>query len=99
MSKYDLEYYKEQITKNWKRRLPFLLSSLVVTYYLYRISGLICVVWLIIVILIDERIKEGYWIKSNEFFKFLTHENIVLYLIITLGLILVDKLFQKEGRD
>jgi len=40
-------------------------------------------VWLVILLLVDEYIKEGYIIKPGDFLKPLTHENILLIATLT----------------
>ena len=46
-------------------------------------------IWFIVLVLVDEYIKEGYFIKLSDFLKPLTHENLLLigtliYIIINI---------------
>ena len=58
------------------------------------------IVWdiaLVIMLLVDEYIKEGYLIKIDDFIKPLTHENILSILITTLIILIV--LLKREKKD
>ena len=52
---------------------------------------------LVIMLLIDEYIKEGYLIKIDDFIKPLTHENILSILITTLIILIVLLKREKKG--
>ena len=58
------------------------------------------IVWdiaLVIMLLVDEYIKEGYLIKIDDFIKPLTHENILSILITTLIILIVLLKREKKG--
>jgi len=58
------------------------------------------IVWdiaLVIMLLVDEYIKEGYLIKIDDFIKPFTHENILSILITTLIILIV--LLKREKKD
>jgi len=52
---------------------------------------------LVIMLLVDEYIKEGYLIKIDDFIKPLTHENILSILITTLIILIV--LLKREKKE
>jgi len=52
---------------------------------------------LVIMLLVDEYIKEGYLIKIDDFIKPLTHENILSILITTLIVLIVLLKREKKG--
>ena len=52
---------------------------------------------LVIMLLVDEYIKEGYLIKIDDFIKPFTHENILSILITTLIILIV--LLKREKKD
>jgi len=52
---------------------------------------------LVIMLLVDEYIKEGYLIKIDDFIKPLTHENILSILITTLIILIVLLKREKKG--
>jgi len=68
--------------KNLKKRLPFWIAGLLVFIFLFKHEFIFALVWAIIFILIDERIKEGYWVKKSDFKKPLTHEFLIIITII-----------------
>jgi hypothetical protein len=51
---------------------------------------------LIILLLVDEYIKEGYLIKISDFFKFFTHENLLSIGLMVLALII--SIYVKEKK-
>jgi len=58
------------------------------------------IVWdivLVIMLLVDEYIKEGYLIKIDDFIKPFTHENILSILITTLIILIV--LLKREKKE
>jgi hypothetical protein len=52
---------------------------------------------LVIMLLIDEYIKEGYLIKIDDFIKPFTHENILSVLITTLIILIILLKREKKG--
>jgi len=52
---------------------------------------------LVIMLLVDEYIKEGYLIKIDDFIKPFTHENILSILITTLIILIV--LLKREKKE
>jgi len=48
-------------------------------------------VWLIVLLLADEYIKEGYLVKPSDFLEPLTHENILLLATLTYIIINIVK--------
>jgi hypothetical protein len=58
------------------------------------------IVWdiaLVIMLLVDEYVKEGYLIKIDDFIKPFTHENILSVLITTLIILIVLLKKEKKG--
>lgn len=50
-------------------------------------------IWIIVGLLIDEYIKEGYWFKIEDVFNAnITHEKIIVFLIIILVVILTERI-------
>jgi len=69
---------KASIKKRWQKRLPLWIAGLLVFIFLLKHSLIFALGWVIIFILLDEYIKEGYWVKKSDFKKPLTHENIAV---------------------
>ena len=93
------KYFKESLKKRWQKRLPLWIAGLLVFIFLLKHSFIFALVWIIIFILIDEKIKEGYWIKKNDFKKPLTHEFlIIITIIINMIIVFVKKISRREKR-
>ena len=69
-------------TKNLKRRLPLWIVGFLVFIFLLKHDLIFALAWVIIFILIDEKIKEGYWAKKDDLKKPLTHEFLILIMVI-----------------
>ena len=55
--------------------------------------------WFIVLLLVDEYIKEGYIIKSSDFLDPLTHENILLLATLTYITINIIGIIRRWKRD
>lgn len=91
----DIAYLEAQLKKRWKKRVVlwtfFLL--IVATLYKAQISGAIYLFLLILFILLDELIKEGYLFKKEDLVKGITHEFIIIIVImITIVKIAITKI-------
>ena len=80
--------------KNLKKRLPFWIAGLLAFIFLLKHSLIFALAWVVIFILIDERIKEGYWAKKSDFKKPLTHEFLII-ITVSINMIIV---FMKKIR-
>jgi len=85
--------------KNGKKRLPLWIVGLLVFIFLLKHSLIFALVWVIIFILIDEKLKEGYWAKKDDFKKPLTHEFLILItVIINMIVFFMRKISRREKR-
>jgi len=55
--------------------------------------------WFIVLLLVDEYIKEGYIIKPGDFLKPLTHENLLLLATLTYIIINIIGIIRRWKRD
>jgi len=53
-------------------------------------------IWFIVLVLVDEYIKEGYFVKPSDFLKPLTHENLLLLGTLTYIIINIVKYIRGE---
>lgn len=95
----DIAYLEAQLKKRWKKRVVlwtfFLL--IVVTLYKAQISGAIYLFLLILFILLDELIKEGYLFKKEDLANGITHEFIIIIVImITIVKIAITKIRREK---
>jgi len=85
--------------KNLKRRLPLWIAGLLVFIFLLKHSFIFALVEVIIFILIDEKIKEGYWAKKDDLKKPLTHEFLILItVILNMIIVFMKKISRREKR-
>ena len=88
---------KSSLKKRWQKRLPLWIAGLLVFIFLFKHEFIFALVWAIIFILIDERIKEGYWAKKSDFKKPLTHEFlIIITVIINMIIVFMKKISRRE---
>ena len=92
--RYNRQNFKDSLQKQWKKRLPLWIAGLLVFIFLFKYNFIFALAWVIIFILIDEKIKEGYWIKKSDFKKPLTHE----FLILIMSIINIIIIFMKKIR-
>lgn len=89
----DIAYLEAQLKKRWKKRVVlwtfFLL--IVATLYKAQISGAIYLFLLILFILLDEKLKEGYFVKKSDFKKPLTHEFFIVIVVFAWVIALFSK--------
>lgn len=91
-------YIKDSLQKRWKKRLLLWIVGLLVFIFLFKYNSIFALIWVVIFILIDERIKEGYWVKKSDFKKPLTHEFlIIITIIINIGIIFIKKIRRVEN--
>jgi len=55
--------------------------------------------WIIVLLLVDEYIKEGYLIKPSDFLKPLTHENLLLLATLTYIIINIIGIIRRWKHD
>ena len=90
---------KSNLKKRWQKRLPLWIAGLLVFIFLLKHSLIFALAWVIIFILIDEKIKEGYWAKKDDFKKPLTHEFLILItIIINMIVVFMKKISRREKR-
>ncbi|MBO8181025.1 MAG: hypothetical protein H0Z19_11260 [Archaeoglobus sp.] len=70
----DLKGYRP--LKNWKKRVWWWAVGILVFIFLLKHMFIPSLIWLIIFIIIDEKIKEGYFFDPRDVKKPLTHENL-----------------------
>jgi len=90
---------KFNLKKHWQKRLPLWIAGFLVFIFLLKHSFIFALAWVIIFILIDEKIKEGYWIKKDDFKKPLTHEFlIIITIIINIIIVFMKKISKRKKR-
>lgn len=93
----DRAYLEAQLKKRWKRRLPLFLLYLVLIWYVYHISWIYIPIVTIMYLLLDELIKEGYLFKKEDLVKGITHEFIIIIVImITIVKIAITKIRREK---
>lgn len=93
----DIAYLEAQLKKRWKRRIPLFLLYLVLIWYVYHISWIYIPLFTIMYLLLDELIKEGYLFKKEDLFKGITHEFIIIIVImITIVKIAITKIRREK---
>lgn len=87
------------LTKRAAYRVPWWIFSIFTLWFLWgRWAWWGLVLWLPVFIVIDERLKEGYYIKLSDFRKPLTHENL-LAVLTTLAALMGLIFGRKKRRD
>ena len=97
--KYNIEKKLNQYdpVKNIRKRAFFWIVGLLVFILLLKHDLIFALVWVIIFILIDEKIKEGYWAKKDDFKKPFTHEFLILItIIINMIVVFMKKISRRE---
>jgi len=85
--------------KNIRKRAFFWIAGLLIFIFLLKHELIFALVWAVIFILIDEKIKEGYWAKKDDLKKPLTHEFLILItIIINMIIVFVKKISRRERR-
>ncbi|MBO8180865.1 MAG: hypothetical protein H0Z19_10405 [Archaeoglobus sp.] len=72
----DLKSYRP--LKNWKKRVWWWMVGVLVFIFLLKHMFIPSLIWLIIFIIIDEKIKEGYFFDPHDVKKPFTHENLAV---------------------
>lgn len=86
----------KELKKNWKKRL-ILWSAYILTIVYTLLPDpsltkiLIAIILFLLLIPIDEKIKEGYYFKKEDIPKLLTHEFILVITILLLPLIIIAR--------
>lgn len=80
------ETWRESILKNWHRRIIWWMISIIVyvliLLYVPDIWVLVSFLWIVVVIIVDELLKEGYFFNKEDLYP--THENLILFDFIAL---------------
>jgi len=85
--------------KNLKKRLPLWIAGLLIFIFLLKHELIFALVWAVIFILIDEKIKEGYWAKKDDFKKPFTHEFLILItVILNMIIVFMRRISRREKR-
>ncbi|MBO8180259.1 MAG: hypothetical protein H0Z19_07245 [Archaeoglobus sp.] len=85
--------------KNLKKRLPFWVVGFLVFIFLLKYKFILSPLWIIIFILIDEKIKEGYFFDPRDVKKPLTHENLAVITSAILAVIALLGRREKNDED
>jgi len=90
---------KEQLTKRWKPRLIFWIIGLFIFLILLKQDLIWALLWVIPFILIDEKIKEGYYFNIKEVLTPVTHEFLILItVILSIIIVFVKKISRREKK-
>lgn len=86
----------QELKKNWKKRIALWLAYILTIVYTLLPNPsltkiLIAIILFLLLIPIDEKIKEGYYFKKEDIPKLLTHEFILVITILLLPLIIIAR--------
>ena len=91
------KYFKESLKKKWQKRLPFWVIGGIIFIFLLKRNVIIALNWVVIFILIDEKIKEGYYFNIKEVLTPITHEFLILItVILSIFVVFVKKISRRK---